>query len=290
MKLVSYVPDAAPDAVPGPGLLHQDADLVVDLQLLGVATMTDLLARWDELLPSLRDVDRSGGHGVRTTPLSQVRLAAPVPRPTKLTAVGLNYRDHAAETGMAIPQEPMLFAKHVTSVIGPEDAIVLPPQSDTVDYEAELAVVLGRGGYRLDLEQAAASIAGYMAFNDVSARDLQQRQGQWTVAKSFETFSPSGPWLVTTDEVADPQALAIECRVNGEALQSSSTKEMIFSCAEIVRYMSQIWRLEPGDVIATGTPHGVGLGRDPQVFLRNGDVVEVTIERLGTLRNPVRTA
>jgi len=209
-----------------------------------------------------------------------------IPRPGKIVCVGLNYRDHAAEGGMDLPKAPLLFAKWPNTLIGDGDAVVLPPESTQVDYEAELGVVIGAKAKRVSERDALDHVAGYICVNDVSARDLQFADGQWTRGKSPDTFCPVGPRLVPRDEIADPQALAIRCIVNGEALQDSSTAQMIFSVAEIIAYTSQIVTLEPGDLIATGTPAGVGIFRDPKVLLKDGDEVSVEVEGLGTLTNP----
>jgi 2-keto-4-pentenoate hydratase/2-oxohepta-3-ene-1,7-dioic acid hydratase in catechol pathway len=210
-----------------------------------------------------------------------------IPRPGKIVCVGLNYRDHAAEAGMDLPGAPLLFAKWPNTLVGHGDPVVLPPESTQVDYEAELGVVIGKTARRVSERDALDRIAGYICVNDVSARDLQFADGQWTRGKSPDTFCPVGPGLVPREEIDDPQALAIRCIVNGKALQDSSTAQMIFSVAEIIAYASQVITLEPGDLIATGTPAGVGVFRDPKVMLQDGDEVSVEIEGLGTLTNPV---
>ena len=210
-----------------------------------------------------------------------------IPRPGKIVCVGLNYRDHAAEGGMDLPKAPLLFAKWPNTLIGHGDPIVLPPESAQVDYEAELGVVIGTKARRVSERDALDHVDGYLCLNDVSARDLQFADGQWTRGKSPDTFCPVGPRLVPRAEIDDPQALAIRCIVNGEALQDSSTAQMIFSVAEIIAYASQVITLEPGDLIATGTPAGVGVFRDPKVMLQEGDEVSVEIEGLGMLTNPV---
>jgi 2-keto-4-pentenoate hydratase/2-oxohepta-3-ene-1,7-dioic acid hydratase in catechol pathway len=210
-----------------------------------------------------------------------------IPRPGKIVCVGLNYRDHAAEGGMDLPKAPLLFAKWPNTLIGHGDPIVLPPESAQVDYEAELGVVIGTKARRVSERDALDHVDGYICLNDVSARDLQFADGQWTRGKSPDTFCPVGPRLVPRAEIDDPQALAIRCIVNGEALQDSSTAQMIFSVAEIIAYASQVITLEPGDLIATGTPAGVGVFRDPKVLLQAGDEVSVEIEGLGTLTNPI---
>jgi len=210
-----------------------------------------------------------------------------IERPGKIVCVGLNYRDHAAEGGMDLPKAPLLFAKWPNTLIGHGDPIVLPPETSQVDYEAELGVVIGRTARRVSERDALDHVEGYICVNDVSARDMQFADGQWTRGKSPDTFCPVGPRLVPREEIDDPQALAIRCIVNGEALQDSSTAQMIFSVAEIIAYASQVITLEPGDLIATGTPAGVGIFRDPKVLLQDGDEVSVQIDGLGTLTNPI---
>jgi 2,4-didehydro-3-deoxy-L-rhamnonate hydrolase len=210
-----------------------------------------------------------------------------ITRPGKIVCVGLNYHDHAEEGGQDLPKAPLLFAKWPNTLIGDGEPIVLPEESTQVDYEAELGVVIGTTAKHVSERDALEIVAGYICVNDVSARDLQFGDGQWTRGKSPDTFCPVGPRLVPRDEIEDPQALAIRCIVNGETLQDSSTSQMIFSVAEIIAYVSQIITLEPGDLIATGTPAGVGVFRDPKVLLQDGDEVSVEIERVGTLTNPV---
>ncbi len=210
--------------------------------------------------------------------LKDVKVLSPV-LPSKIIAVGLNYRDHARELGMKIPDEPIIFLKPPTAVIGHEEDIILPPESKEVHYEGELAVVIGKELYRpLNFKEIESAILGYTCFNDVTARDLQRKDGQWTRSKSFNTFAPIGPFIETE---LDPNNLKIETKVNGEIKQSSTTKELIFNVFELVKFISNIMTLLPGDVIATGTPPGVGA-------LKEGDVVEVIIEGIGTLRNGVK--
>lgn len=216
-------------------------------------------------------------------PHDAVSLVAPVPRPGKIICVGLNYRDHAAEAGKPVPTEPVLFAKFANSVVGPYADVELPAATGEVDWEAELAAVIGRTARRVSVEDALDHVAGYTCVNDLSARDLQRRGGQWTRGKAVDGFLPMGPWLVTSDEVGDPQRLAIRCRVDGDVVQDSCTSQMVFGVAELVSTISQTLTLEPGDVIATGTPPGVGMAMHPPRFLGHGDVVEVEIERLGRL-------
>jgi 2-keto-4-pentenoate hydratase/2-oxohepta-3-ene-1,7-dioic acid hydratase in catechol pathway len=214
-------------------------------------------------------------------------VALSITRPGKIVCVGLNYRDHAEEGGQDLPKAPLLFAKWPNTLIGDGEPIVLPPEATQVDYEAELGVVMGSTARRVSEAAALDHVAGYICVNDVSARDLQFGDGQWTRGKSPDSFCPVGPHLVAREEIEDPQKLAIRCILNGEAMQDSSTDQMIFSVAEIIAYVSQIITLEPGDLIATGTPAGVGVFKDPKVLLKDGDEVSVEIEGLGTLTNPV---
>jgi 2-keto-4-pentenoate hydratase/2-oxohepta-3-ene-1,7-dioic acid hydratase in catechol pathway len=212
------------------------------------------------------------------------RDGIPINRPSKIICAGLNYRDHALESGLELPPKPVLFAKWPSAMIGPGQAIVLPPVSKEVDYEAELAVVIGRRARNLTPDDALDVVAGYICLNDVSARDLQFAEGQWTRAKSFDTFCPVSA-LVPAGEVGDPQRLRIRCLLNDEVVQDSSTAEMVFPIAELIAFASQATVLEEGDLLATGTPAGVGLAR--QRYLRAGDEVTIDIESVGTLTNPV---
>jgi 5-carboxymethyl-2-hydroxymuconate isomerase len=212
-------------------------------------------------------------------------------RPGKVVAIGLNYADHVRETGMTAPAEPLVFAKLPSSVVGPDAPIVIDHGlTERVDWEVELGVVIGRRLHRCDAEEAMAGILGYTVGNDVSARDLQFGDGQWVRGKSLDTFCPLGPVIVTPDEIPDPQALRLSTRVNGETVQDSSTAEMIFGVADILVHCARAFTLEPGDVILTGTPWGCGEFMDPKRALSPGDVVEVEVERIGVLRNPVTAA
>jgi 2-keto-4-pentenoate hydratase/2-oxohepta-3-ene-1,7-dioic acid hydratase in catechol pathway len=218
---------------------------------------------------------------------SEVRVGPPVARPGKVVCIGLNYRDHAAETGAALPSEPVLFMKGSDTVIGPYDEVLIPRGSSKTDWEVELAVVIGERCRYLDsARQALRHVAGYCIANDVSEREFQlERGGQWDKGKSCETFNPLGPWLVTTDEVPDPQALGLRLWVNGQQRQNGNTSDMVFGVGELVRYLSQFMVLEPGDVINTGTPAGVALGQpEPKPYLRPGDVLELEIDGLGRQR------
>jgi 2-keto-4-pentenoate hydratase/2-oxohepta-3-ene-1,7-dioic acid hydratase in catechol pathway len=220
---------------------------------------------------------------------ASARLLPPVSDPRKIICIGLNYLDHAAESGVPAPPEPVLFSKYPTALIGHLDNIVLPSVSQEVDYEAELVVVIGRPGRNIAREKAFEHVGGYMVGHDVSARDWQLNKPakQWMAGNTFDTFAPTGPALVTPDEVLDPHDLGIRLRINGQTMQDSTTRQLIFGIDVLIAYLSQIFTLEPGDLIFTGTPPGVGMARKPPVWLKPGDVVEVEIDHVGTLRNTV---
>jgi len=222
-----------------------------------------------------------------TVGLSEITVAASVPAPGKIICIGLNYRDHAEESGMAIPEKPVIFSKFSSCIIAPNEHIVVPGESTQTDYEAELAVIIGRRAWNVKREDAMNYVFGYANFNDVSARDFQFADSQWQRGKSCDTFAPIGPFIATADEIPDPQDLSIKLRLNGQLMQDSNTKQMIFGVAELIEYLSRYFTLEPGDVIATGTPPGVGFARKPPVYLKDGDVAEVEITGLGVLSNPV---
>lgn len=219
---------------------------------------------------------------------SELILEAPIPRPGKIICIGLNYRNHAIESGMEIPKRPMIFSKFVTSVLAPDGTIVIPAGSEQTDFEAELAVVIGRHAKNVPTSTAMDYVFGYTNLNDVSARDFQFADGQWQRGKSCDTFAPFGPFVATADEIPDPHDLSIRFRLNGEILQDSTTAEMIFCIPDLIEFLSRSFSLEPGDIIATGTPPGVGFARNPPIFLKGGDVCEVEVEGLGILRNQVR--
>ena len=216
-----------------------------------------------------------------------VVLQAPILRPQKLIGVGLNYRDHAEETKMELPKEPLLFAMYSNAITAPGRPIVIPAMSRKIDYEAELAIVIGSRTRNVGPEEALEHVAGYTIVNDVSARDLQRSDGQWLRAKSFDTFAPMGPCLATRSALRDGDGLDIELRLNGQTMQKSNTRNMIFKVPALVSHISKVMTLEAGDVISTGTPSGVGFTRKPPVYLQAGDVVEIEIEGIGMLRNPV---
>jgi len=228
-------------------------------------------------------VDANGANAPEVP--ADARLGAPINRPSKLICIGLNYRDHAAETGAAIPAEPIVFFKSTTAITGPYDGVVIPKGSNKTDWEVELAVVIGKKAKHVAVEDALSHVAGYLLHNDYSEREWQlERGGQWVKGKSADTYAPLGPWLATTDEIADPNALPLWLTVNGEKLQESNTSNFIFNIQHVISYLSGFMTLLPGDVITTGTPAGVGLGFTPPRYLKPGDVVELGIEGLGTQR------
>lgn len=269
MKLVSF---STGDGRARPGALR--GETVVDLSGNGYADTLAVIAAGISSLPTGPEF-----------PLNQVRLHAPLTNPPRIFAIGLNYRDHAAESKMALPTVPVVFFKLHTSIIGPGEPIVLPKASTEPDYEAELAFVIGKGGYRIPSSAWREHVYGFTIVNDVSARDVQFATSQWSLAKSFNTFCPLGPAIVTADEIADPHKLAISLSIDGETLQSSNTRELVFGIGDLVEYISSIAPLLPGDIVSTGTPGGVGLGRTPKRWLRPGETVTVNVEGLGSLTN-----
>lgn len=221
------------------------------------------------------------------TPLKTARLSAPVTRPSKITLVGLNYADHSREQGKEPSTKPIFFAKTMNALSGPDDPIVIPPQSTQVDYEAELTVVIGKVGTSIEEGRAYDYVAGYTIMNDVSEREMQRGDRQWYRGKSCDTFAPTGPWIVTSDEIPDPHHLRISTKLNGQTMQDSNTSNLIFNVPYLVSFLSRGITWEVGDLIATGTPPGVGVWRNPPVFMKPGDTVSITVEGIGTLTNPV---
>jgi 2-keto-4-pentenoate hydratase/2-oxohepta-3-ene-1,7-dioic acid hydratase in catechol pathway len=264
-----------------PGVLLDD-DTFIDL--------TDVVGDFDEAffasgaLGTLHDVVAERAAGGRAEPLDGRRFGAPIARPHQILCIGLNYRDHAAETGQAVPAEPILFTKSPNTLIGPDDDVIVPPGSEKTDWEVELGIVIGKySSYLADEAEAESSIAGYVLVNDVSERAWQmERNGQWSKGKSAPTFNPAGPYLVTPDEIGDVLDLHMTLAVDGTIRQDGSTSTMIFSPTFIVHYLSQFMALEPGDLINTGTPPGVGMGQNPPTYLTGGEVMTLSISRLGT--------
>ncbi len=271
MKLIRYgvIGEERPGLLDAAGLIRDLSDEVADIdgRTLSPAELQRLRAIDTTKLPMVRQ---------------PVRLGAPVARPGKLVCIGLNYADHAAEAGLEVPSEPVVFMKATTSISGPNDAIEIPRGAEKTDWEVELGVVIGTRAKYVEEAHALDHVAGYLAVNDVSERAYQsERQGQWTKGKSHDTFAPLGPWLVTADEIADPQALKLWCEIDGKRFQNGSTTTMVYGVRHLVAYVSQFMTLEPGDIIATGTPPGVGLGQKPPLYLRAGQRVRLGVEGLG---------
>lgn len=257
--------------------------------------MRQLIQRAPEVLEDVRRAvasvvtDRTASGRRVVYQRSEVNLKAPIADPPKIICIGLNYKDHAEESGMALPKKPVLFTKFASSIVGPGEAVVHPGAAVTsqVDYEVELAVVIGRGGKEIAESSAMDHVFGYTVANDVSARDLQFEDGQWVKGKALDTFVPLGPAIVTADEVSDPHALGLRLLLNGEVMQDSTTQQLIFNIPQVIAYLSTLFTLEPGDVILTGTPPGVGFARKPPVFLKPGDHMVAEVDGVGRLENPV---
>ena len=287
MKLVTFMRDGAQRL----GVLAQRGgrDAVVDLNQVVPRLPNDMIAflNGGNESHALAEQALANPPAEAVLDRSVVRLIAPIPRPGKIICIGLNYRDHATESNQPVPEYPTVFAKYANCIIGPGEPIVIPRVTDQVDYEGELAVVIGRRARNVAEHAALDYVAGYAPFNDVSARDYQHRTSQWTIGKTFDTFGPLGPALVTADEIADPHNLDLRVMIGEEVLQSSNTRHLIFTIPQLIAYLSEVMTLETGDVIATGTPAGVGGARQPARWLRPGEVVRVEIGGLGMLENPI---
>lgn len=242
----------------------------------------------DDVLAHIQSGDATPHYEGDRVALSEVTLMAPLQRPPRIFGIGLNYREHAAESKMKVQSVPTVFLKLSSSIVGPNAEVLLPPEATGPDYEAELAVVIGKGGHRISKTDWKQHVFGYTIINDVSARGVQFATSQWTLGKSFPTFTPMGPFIATSDEVPDPHELGIKLTLNDEVMQSANTRDLIFGVPDLITYLSGIVALEPGDIISTGTPAGVGLGRTPPRWLRSGEAMVIEIERLGTLRNRTR--
>lgn len=280
MKLATFTHDG----VTRIGLV--EGQEVVDVTAAQPYLPRDMLALL-EAGPDALEVAREAAATAPRLALADVRLEAPIARPPKFLAVGLNYADHVAESDMETPEHPLIFNKQSSCVTGPTDPFHVPKVSHVLDYEGELGFVIGRRCRHVSRDDAADVIAGYTVVNDVSVRDWQLRVPTWTMGKSFDTHGPIGPWIVTTDEIGDPHRLALRTWVNGELRQESNTKQLIFDCFALVEHLSQAFTLEPGDLIATGTPSGVGIAAKPPKLLKAGDVVRIEIEGIGEIENPV---
>jgi 2-keto-4-pentenoate hydratase/2-oxohepta-3-ene-1,7-dioic acid hydratase in catechol pathway len=255
---------------------------IVNLEGAGFPNVLSVLQGGPE---ALKKVEVFTAESPATMPLGSVRLCAPIPDPPKILCMGLNYRDHAKEANLEIPKCPVIFAKYKNTVIGSGDPIVLPKNSRKPDYEAEFGFVIGKRGRHIKAEDWRQYVFGYMNCNDVSARDFQMAVSQWTIGKNFDTFAPMGPYLASADEIEDPHNLSVILTLNGETMQHSNTRELIFKIPETVEFLSSVMTLEPGDVVLTGTPAGVGFSHKPPRWLKPGDEVVVRVDGLGELRN-----
>jgi 2-keto-4-pentenoate hydratase/2-oxohepta-3-ene-1,7-dioic acid hydratase in catechol pathway len=280
MKLVTFS-DAKGRRV---GVVHGEG--VVDLSRADADLPRDMIALIQEW-PRVRSVVERAGTRAADFPLKSVKLHAPVPRPGKIMAIGLNYADHVAESGMKTPEQQIWFSKMPSSVTGPYDPIQLPKVSSALDYEVEMVAIIGRGGRHISKAHAADAVFGYCAGNDVTVRDWQFKTPQWVLGKSFDTHAPFGPWIVTADEIGDPHTLGVRCFVNGEKRQDSNTKHLVFNVFDQIEELSKAMTLEPGDAIFTGTPGGVGVAMKPPVFLKVGDVVRVEVDKIGAIEATV---
>ncbi len=280
MRLVTF---RRPGTDPEPGVLQ--GDRVIGLAGAGYRSLLSLIAGWDAARADVANFLRDPAPN-SLADLSSVTLMAPIPRPPKLICIGLNYHKHAVESGLPVPTIPLVFNKFSNPVIGPNEAIVLPKNSEKPDYEVEFAVVIGKGGRHIPADRWHEHVFGYTIVNDVSARDWQMQTSQWLMGKTFDTFAPMGPCITTADEITDPHSLSIQMEVSGELRQNSNTADLIFKVPELIAHLSSVVTLEPGDVICTGTPEGVGLGFKPPKWLEPGQECVARIEGIGELRNP----
>ena len=267
----------------------RSGDQIIDLSTADSSIPSDMRSFLEAGEPALSAASKAVALGGSSFSAKDVKILAPISNPEKVVCIGLNYADHAAESGMDIPPEPVVFSKYASAIIGPGDTIKLPPSSNEPDYEVELVVVIGKSGFNISQADAMNHVAGYTVGHDVSARDyqLQKPAGQWMMGKTFDTFAPIGPDLVTADEVGDPNDLGIRCILNDETVQDSNTAQLIFKIPELIAYLSHVFTLNPGDLIFTGTPPGVGMARDPQLWLKAGDKVVCEVDGIGRLENPV---
>jgi 2-keto-4-pentenoate hydratase/2-oxohepta-3-ene-1,7-dioic acid hydratase in catechol pathway len=280
MQFVTFLNNGGPE----PGVLSGDS--IIGLKPAGFSSLLQIIEQGEAARKKAADYVASAPASARV-PLASAKILAPIARPPKLIFIGLNYRDHAEETGASIPDVPTVFAKYSNAVIAHGDTIILPKASKTPDYEAELAIVIGKKGKYITQQNWREYVFGYTNLHDVSARDVQKATTQWVMGKTFDTFAPYGPAIVTADEIPDPNALKIELVLNGEVMQSSNTKEMVFSVPYLLEFLSKVMTLEPGDIISTGTPAGVGMAKTPPRWLLPGDIATVRIQSIPELTNPV---
>lgn len=287
MKVLAFSINSEPHI----GIVHESE--IISLNLLGgkqfPRTLKAFIERSAELMPLAENLVNHREENNACFAISEVEILPPIPVPEKIICIGLNYIDHCKETGMEQPVSPVIFSKYANAIVGHNDEVMIPVNSNEVDFEAELAVVIGRKAKCVTEKEANDFVFGYTIMNDISARDLQFSDGQWSRGKSADTFAPTGPVIVTKDEIGNPHNLSITLELNGEVMQDSSTKNLIFNVPQIISFLSQSMTLKPGDLIATGTPPGVGMGRNPKVWLKNGDQMNISIEKIGTLSNTVKS-
>jgi 2-keto-4-pentenoate hydratase/2-oxohepta-3-ene-1,7-dioic acid hydratase in catechol pathway len=284
MKLVTFSPKGIFSKAPKVGILV-DGTVIDVFPHLSDFSMKQFLAGGAAMMTA---ASQAAQEKAVAYPLAEVTLHAPIPDPDKIICIGLNYKDHAAECGLSLPDNPLVFSKYNTAIVGPGETVQIPPISSEVDYEVELVVVIGKEAKNVSEAEALSYVAGYTVGNDVSARDWQLKKGggQWNVGKSFDTFAPIGPAICTSDEVGDPHKLAIKCTVNDKVMQDSNTNQLHFRIDKLVSFLSSIFTLKPGDIIFTGTPPGVGMAQKPPLWIKPGDVMTCEIEKLGALTNP----
>lgn len=256
---------------------------VIPLNVQG--NMRDYIYNLASCVIDRKDIEQQIEHAAVIYQLDEVKLLSPLTNPEKIICIGLNYYDHVIESKMEVPKKPVLFPKYNNCIVGNDDSVLIPEEVEQCDYEVELAFVIGKTAKQVKLEDAMDYVFGYTVLNDVSARDIQLNEPQWTRGKTIDTFAPIGPWIVTADELSNPHQLSISLTLNGNVMQDSNTKELIFNVPYLISFLSNTITLQPGDIISTGTPPGVGMGKKPQVWLKHGDVTEATIEGIGTLRN-----
>lgn len=273
MKLLQFYDQQDPNRQPRVGMMEGNDEIIVFQRGLSAK---EIIRHPDRYLLS---------DGAERRRLDEVKLLPPITDPEKIICIGLNYYDHVLESQMEVPKVPVLFPKYNNCLAGHGDEIVIPSEVTQCDYEVELAVVIGKTAKRVPIESAMSYVYGYTIFNDVSARDIQLHEPQWTRGKTIDGFAPTGPWIVTADEISNPGQLGISLKLNGETMQDSNTKELIFDIPYLISFLSRTLTLQPGDIISTGTPPGVGMGRKPQIWLKHGDVVEATVEGIGILRS-----
>jgi 2-keto-4-pentenoate hydratase/2-oxohepta-3-ene-1,7-dioic acid hydratase in catechol pathway len=262
-------------------LIHESTIIPLNIQ----GNMRDYISDLASSVIAIKDIEQQIETATVTYELAEVKLLSPLTNPEKIICIGLNYHDHVIESNMEVPKKPVLFPKYNNCIVGNDEDVLIPEEVEQCDYEVELAFVIGKTAKQVKLEDAMDYVFGYTVLNDVSARDIQLNEPQWTRGKAIDTFAPIGPWIITADEIPDPHQLRISLSLNGNIMQDSNTKELIFNIPYLISFLSNTITLQPGDIISTGTPPGVGMGKKPQIWLKHGDVTEATIEGIGTLRN-----